>query len=153
MTFWDFLCAFVEKGGLAWSLLAIVCIGLVWIIAHPSVAKEWNTQISLWVASIVPRKRKRAFEKKLNLTIDSAKRRFSKTAPQFMKKFLPYDLKVKWVNDGERRCQFPNSYKSKKDSNACCFYKNIFSSTAFDIQFLICFDTIIFHQATTPIFH
>lgn len=101
MTFWDFLCAFVEKGGLAWSLLAIVCVGLVWIIAHPSVAKEWNTQISLWVASIVPRKRKRAFEKKLNLTIDSAKRRFSKTAPQFMKNFLPYDLKVKWVNDGE----------------------------------------------------
>ena len=99
MTGWDFLYAFIEKGGLAWTLLLVALCGIIWLIAHPQVVKEWNVQISMWIANIVPQKRKRAFEKRLNLTIDSAKTKFSESAPLFMQKFLPYDLKVTWVGD------------------------------------------------------
>ena len=81
MTFWDFLCVFIYNGGLAWTLLAIAIVGIVWLIAHPQVVKEWNVQVSLWVAAIAPRKRKTAFEKRLNLTIDSAKIKFNESAP------------------------------------------------------------------------
>lgn len=101
MTFWDFLCLFIETGGLAWSLLAITLLAIVWLIAHPQVVKEWNVQITMWVAAIAPKKRKKAFEKRLNLTIESAKAKFDESAPPFMKKFLPYDLKVEWVNENE----------------------------------------------------
>lgn len=99
MTGWDFLSAFIDKGGLPWTLLLIQVCGVVWLIAHPQVVKEWNVQISVWVAAIVPKRRKKAFEKRLNLTIDSAKIKFSEAAPLFMQKFLPYDLKVTWVDE------------------------------------------------------
>jgi len=101
MTFWDFLCSFLDKGGLAWTLLAITLCGIVWLLAHPQVVKEWNVQITMWIAAIAPKKRKKAFEKRLNLTIDSAKTKFDESAPPFMKKFLPYDLKVQWVDENE----------------------------------------------------
>ena len=68
MTFWDFLCEFIEKGGLAWTLLVIALGGVFWLIAHPQVVKEWNVQITMWIAAIAPKKRKSAFEKRLNLT-------------------------------------------------------------------------------------
>jgi len=35
------------------------------------------------------------------LTIDSTKNKFSKDAPNFVRKLLPYDLKVKWVDEGD----------------------------------------------------
>lgn len=101
MTFWDFVVKFMEKGGLAWTLLAIALVGLVWLIAHPDVVKEWNVQISMWVAGWIPKKRKRAFEKRLNLTIDSARKKFSESVPPFMQRFLPYDLKVRWVDGND----------------------------------------------------
>lgn len=101
MTFWDFLCVFIDKGGLAWTLLVITLCGVVWLLAHPQVVKEWNVQITMWIAAIAPKKRKNAFEKRLNLTIDSAKTKFDESAPPFMKKFLPYDLKVEWVDENE----------------------------------------------------
>lgn len=101
MTFWDFLCKFIEKGGLPWTLLLIALGGIVWIIAHPQIVNEWNVQITTWIAAIAPKKRKEAFEKRLNLTINSAKTRFNKSAPPFMKRFLPYDLKVEWVGENE----------------------------------------------------
>ena len=90
MTFWDLANKFIEKGGLAWTLLVIVLAGLVWLIAHPDVVKAWNVQISMWIAACVPKKRKRAFEKRLNLTIDSARKKFSEAVPPFMQRFLPY---------------------------------------------------------------
>lgn len=55
----------------------------------------------MWIAAIHPRKRKKAFEKRLNLTIDSAKTKFNEVAPPYMKKFIPYDLKVEWVDEKE----------------------------------------------------
>lgn len=101
MTVWDFLCKFIEKGGLAWTLLLVAIIAIAWLLAHPQVVKEWNVQISMWIAAIHPKKRKKAFEKRLNLTIDSAKTKFNDSAPPYMKKFLPYDLKVEWVDEKE----------------------------------------------------
>lgn len=101
MTFWDFLCVFVYQGGLAWTLFAITLCGIIWLVAHPQVVKEWNVQITMWIAAIAPKKRKKAFEKRLNLTIDSAKVKFDESAPPYMKKFLPYDLKVEWVDENE----------------------------------------------------
>lgn len=101
MTFWDFLSVFIEKGGLAWTLLIFSVGGILWLIAHPNVVKDWNVQISMWVAAIVPKKRKSAFEKRLNLTIDSAKTKFNESAPTFMARFLPYDLKVDWVDEND----------------------------------------------------
>lgn len=101
MTFWDLANKFIEKGGLAWTLLVIVLAGLVWLIAHPDVVKAWNVQISMWIAACVPKKRKRAFEKRLNLTIDSARKKFSEAVPPFMQRFLPYDLKVRWIDGNE----------------------------------------------------
>lgn len=109
MTFWDFLCQFIDSGGLAWTLLVIAFCGIVWLIAHPQVVKEWNVQVTMWIAAIAPKKRKRAFEKRLNLTIDSAKAKFDEAAPPFMKKFLPYDLKVEWINERETPESFINN--------------------------------------------
>lgn len=106
MTFWDFLCEFMDKGGLAWTLFAISLVGFIWLIAHPQVVKEWNVQITMWVAAIAPKKRKKAFEKRLNLTIDSVRTKFDESAPPLMKKFLPYDLKVEWVDEDETSDSF-----------------------------------------------
>lgn len=101
MTFWDLLCRFVDRGGIAWSLLIFAVGWIFWLIAHPSVVKEWNVIISTWIAKIQPQKRKEAFEKRLDLTISSAKEKFSESTPQFMRRFLPYELKVKWVDESE----------------------------------------------------
>ena len=101
MTSWDFLYRCIYNGGIAWTLLVIASVGIIWLIAHPQVAKEWNVQITMWIAAIAPKKRKTAFEKRLNLTIDSAKIKFDEAAPPSMKKFLPYDLKVEWVGENE----------------------------------------------------
>lgn len=117
MTFWDFLCVFIDKGGLAWTLLVITLCGVVWLLAHPQVVKEWNVQITMWIAVIAPKKRKNAFEKRLNLTIDSAKTKFNESAPPFMKKFLPYDLKVEWVDENE-------TSESFLDTNQVVVYVN-----------------------------
>lgn len=122
MTFWDFLSVFIEKGGLAWTLLLFSIGGIFWLIAHPNVVKEWNVQISMWIAAIIPRKRKSAFEKRLNLTIDSAKEKFNESAPAFMERFLPYELKVDWVDendtmesvlDGKQIIVYVPSYKNE----------------------------------------
>lgn len=101
MTFWDFLCLFVDRGGIAWSLLVFAIGWIFWLIAHPSVVKEWHVEILTWIAGIQPKKRKRAFEKRLDLTIESAKTKTSESMPQFMKRFLPYELKVSWVDENE----------------------------------------------------
>ena len=101
MTFWDFLCWFWEKGGLAWTLLLLAAVGFVWVLGHPEKVKEWNVMFSVWKAGFVPKKRKRAFEKKLKFTIETTKDRFSKAAPAFMSRFLPYDLKVEWVDEND----------------------------------------------------
>lgn len=105
MTFWDFASKYLDKlhskGGIAWALLFIAFCGFIYILIHPEIVKEWNVQITMWMAAIIPRKRKRAFEKKLNLTIDSAKKKFSESAPPYLKKFLPYDLKVEWVSEND----------------------------------------------------
>ena len=60
MTFWDFLCWFWEKGGLAWTLLLLAAVGFVWVLGHPEKVKEWNVMFSVWKAGFVPKKRKRA---------------------------------------------------------------------------------------------
>ena len=60
-------------GGIPWTLLVIAIVVIIWLLAHPQVVKEWNVQISMWIAAIRPQQRKKAFEKRLNLTIDSAK--------------------------------------------------------------------------------
>ena len=99
MTVWDFLDKFIEKGGLPWTLLLAAIVVIGWMLAHPQVIKEWNAQFTLWAAAFIPRKRKKAFEKRLNLTIDSAKTKFNEIAPPFLRKFLPYDLRIEWIND------------------------------------------------------
>ena len=91
MTFWDFLFKFIDNGGLAWTLFALALAAVIWLIAHPQVVKEWNVQITMWIAAIAPKKRKKAFAKRLNLTIDSAKTKFTESAPPLMKKFLHLD--------------------------------------------------------------
>lgn len=101
MTFWDVLYKLLGNIRLAWSLFLLILVSVVWLIAHPQVVKEWNVQITMWIAAIAPKKRKKAFEKRLNLTIDSTKAKFDESAPPLMKKFLPYDLKVEWVTESE----------------------------------------------------
>ena len=36
MTFWDFLCEFIEKGGLAWTLLVIALGGVFGLLPSAS---------------------------------------------------------------------------------------------------------------------
>ena len=100
MTFWDFVDKNMEKG-LPWVLAILFLIGIIWFIAHPSVAKEWNVQISTWIAGIVPRTRKRTFEKRIDLTVSSVREKMSESLPHNMQRFLPYDLKVEWVENDE----------------------------------------------------
>lgn len=123
MTFWDFLCRFIDKGGLAWTLLVLALMSVVWLIAHPQVVKEWNVQITMWIAAIAPKKRKKAFAKRLNLTIDSTKTKFDESAPPLMKKFLPYDLKVEWVSESET----PDSFY---DNNQVVIYVHSYKDEA-----------------------
>ena len=101
MTFWELLCRIIKMGGIPWTLLVIAIVVIIWLLAHPQVVKEWNVQISMWIAAIRPQQRKKAFEKRLNLTIDSAKTKFNESAPPYMKRFLPYDLKIEWVDEKE----------------------------------------------------
>lgn len=123
MTFWDFLCKFIDNGGLAWTLFALALAAVIWLIAHPQVVKEWNVQITMWIAAIAPKKRKKAFAKRLNLTIDSAKTKFTESAPPLMKKFLPYDLRVEWVTESET----PDSFF---DNNQVVIYVHSYKDEA-----------------------
>lgn len=101
MTLPDLIYKFYKHGGLIWTLVILLIGFILWLIAHPSVVKEWNTQITIWIAAIVPRKRKKAFEKRISQTIDTAKKRTEENMPLYMKKYLPYDLKVKWVGEND----------------------------------------------------
>lgn len=101
MTGWDFLHYLIEKG-FSWPGVVLILIGIIiWIITHPEKVVAWNVQIETWIAGIVPKKRKRAFEKRLNLTIETARTRFESAMPLYMQRFLPYDLKVTWVSEEE----------------------------------------------------
>ena len=123
MTFWDFLYKLIDKSNLAWALFVLMLVAVVWLIAHPQVVKEWNVQITMWIAAIAPKKRKKAFAKRLNLTIDSTKTKFDESAPPLMKKFLPYDLKVEWVTEGES----PDSFY---DNNQVVVYVHSYKDEA-----------------------
>ncbi len=101
MTFWELLVKFYHHGGVAWTLLVLVVCLLVWIIMHPSVVKEWNVLFSTWIAAIAPKKRKRAFEKRLDLTVDSAKTKLTEECPEYMNRFLPYKIQVEWVDENQ----------------------------------------------------
>ena len=76
----------------------------------------------MWIAAFAPKKRKKAFEKRLCMTVDAAKLKFNESAPPALKKFLPYDLKVEWVSEAETTDSFfednqvvvyVNSYKDE----------------------------------------
>lgn len=97
----DFLVEFYEKGGVSWTLLLIAVGFILWLLAHPNIVKEWNVIISTWIAGFVPKKRKKAFEKRIDLTIESVKTKFKETMPDFAHKFLPLGLKVEWVSESE----------------------------------------------------
>ena len=101
MTFWDVLAKFYHHGGIAWTLLLLVIILLLWLIAHPSIVKEWNVIFSTWIAAIVPKKRKKVFEKRLDFTVDSAKNKLTEECPEYMNRFLPYKIKVEWVDEND----------------------------------------------------
>ena len=105
MTAWDVLNKFIDKG-LSWTLLIGAIIVIVWLLSHPQTVREWNTQITIWIAAFAPKKRKKAFEKRLCMTIDAAKLKFDESAPPALKKFLPYDLKVEWVSEVETTDSF-----------------------------------------------
>lgn len=96
-TIWDFL---YDKG-----ILFLVIFGFIiftfFMFTHPKIIKEWNAIVTNWMAKWIPKKRKSAFEKNLSIIIDTAKDNFIKESPQFFQKFLPYDLKVEWVNKDE----------------------------------------------------
>ena len=100
MTLWDFIDKNMGKG-LPWIIVALLVAGIIWLLAHPNVVKEWNVQISTWIAGLIPKSRKRAFEKRIDLTVSSAREKFSESLPQNMQRFLPYGLKVEWVEKDE----------------------------------------------------
>ena len=56
--------------------------------------------------SICTQEKKKAFEKRLCMTIDAAKLKFDEAAPPALKKFLPYDLKVEWISEEETTDSF-----------------------------------------------
>lgn len=121
MTAWDVVNKFIEKG-LSWTLLIGAIVVILWLLSHPQTVREWNTQITMWIAAFAPKKRKKAFEKRLCMTIDAAKIKFDESAPPALKKFLPYDLKVEWVSEAETTDSFfednqvvvyVNSYKDE----------------------------------------
>ena len=105
MTAWDVVNKFIEKG-LSWTLLIGAIVVILWLLSHPQTVREWNTQITMWIAAFAPKKRKKAFEKRLCMTIDAAKIKFDESAPPALKKFLPYDLKVEWVSEAETTDSF-----------------------------------------------
>lgn len=121
MTVWDVLYKYIDKG-LSWTLLIAAIVLIVWLLSHPQTVREWNTQITVWIAAFAPKKRKKAFEKRLCMTIDAAKLKFDEAAPPALKKFLPYDLKVEWISEEETTASFfednqvvvyVNSYKDE----------------------------------------
>lgn len=72
--------------------------------------------------SVCTQEKKKAFEKRLCMTIDAAKLKFDESAPPALKKFFPYDLKVEWVSEAETTDSFfednqvvvyVNSYKDE----------------------------------------
>ena len=69
MTVWDVLYKYIDKG-LSWTLLIAAIVLIVWLLSHPQTVREWNTQITVWIAAFAPKKRKKAFEKRLCMTID-----------------------------------------------------------------------------------
>lgn len=121
MTVWDVLYKYIDKG-LSWTLLFAAIVLIIWLLSHPQAVREWNTQITVWIAAFAPKKRKKAFEKRLCMTVDAAKLKFDEAAPPALKKFLPYDLKVEWISEEETTDSFfkdnqvvvyVNSYKDE----------------------------------------
>lgn len=101
MTFWDFL-AIVFINFKFYCVVIFALLGvLIYVIIHPSIVREWNMQITTWIAAIAPKKRKKAFEKRLNCTLSTAQERLKKSIPPLMNKFMPYELKVKWVDEND----------------------------------------------------
>ena len=98
MTFWDFIDKQMGKG-ILWILIIILLFVIGWIVSHPTIIIEWNAHITTLIAAIVPKKRKKAFEKRINLTVGSARKKISEALPVAMQRFLPYDLKVEWVGE------------------------------------------------------
>ena len=60
MTFWDVVSKFIDKG-LSWTLLIGAIVVILWLLSHPQTVREWNTQITVWIAAFAPKKRKKAF--------------------------------------------------------------------------------------------
>ena len=101
MSVFDFIVNFFKKLGVSWTLLLIAVAFIFWIFAHPNVVKEWNVIFSTWIAGFIPKKRKKTFEKRIDLTIESVKTKFKETMPDFAHRFIPFGLKVKWVSESE----------------------------------------------------
>lgn len=60
MTVWDVVNKFIDKG-LSWVLLIGAIVVILWLLAHPQTVREWNTQITVWIAAFAPKKRKKSF--------------------------------------------------------------------------------------------
>lgn len=99
MTVWDFLSQ-ILKAGIPWIIVILLVATIIWLVAHPNVVKEWNVNFSTWYAKYNPKKRKKVFEKRIDLTVGAARDKLAESLPQFMKRFLPYGLQIEWV-DGE----------------------------------------------------
>lgn len=95
-TVWDILYEFLVKG-MPWVLLVVGIILIGYIIVHPSIANEWNVFFSTLIAKFVPRKRKKTFERRIDLTLQKARSRISQAMPEYVQQFLPYTLKVEWI--------------------------------------------------------
>lgn len=95
-TGWDFA-AIVFQRGIPWIItVGAICV-IGYIISHPSVANEWNVYISTAIARIAPRKRKKTFERRIDLTLQKARDGIKQAMPEYVERFLPYSLQIEWV--------------------------------------------------------
>ena len=95
-TGWDFLSIVIQRG-IPWVIAVVAICVIGYIISHPGVAKEWNVFISTVIARIVPRKRKKTFERRIDLTLQKARDGIKQAMPEYVERFLPYSLQIEWV--------------------------------------------------------
>ena len=82
-TGWDFLSEILSKG-FPWFLAVAGLILIGYIVAHPNIATEWNVFFSTLIAKFIPRKRKKTFERRVDLTLQKARSGIKRAMPKYV---------------------------------------------------------------------
>lgn len=112
-TRWDVLHEIFSKG-FPWLLVVAGAVLIGYIVAHPNVANEWNVFFSTLIAKYVPRKRKKTFERRVDLTLQKARSGIKQSMPEYVQQFLPYSLKVEWVEPNNEEESIDSIKKDKQ---------------------------------------